>query len=83
MPVVSLCADAMPAQRALARTFGKAVIDPVGSLSGLGGAAAGLGGSGDEPGLDAAAFASGGFVSGADEAASPVVPPDEAADESG
>ena len=49
-------------------------------MSGLSGTAAG---GGDDPDADVAAFASGEFVSGVDEGASPVGPPDGATDESG
>lgn len=79
---ISTSATAVP-HRPLVRSFGRRAIEPVGSLSGLSGAAAGFGGIGDDPG-PVVAFANGAFdLSGTNEAPSPVVPAGETADESG
>ena len=82
-PPISLpLATAVP-HSPLVRAFGRRAIEPVGSLSGLSGAAAGFGGIGDDPG-PVVAFANGAFdLSGTNEAPSPVVPAGETADESG
>ena len=80
VPPISLpFATAVP-HRPLVRAFGRRAIEPVGSLSGLSGAAAGFGGIGDDPG-PVVAFANGAFdLSGTNEAPSPVASEGETSD---
>ena len=59
-PPISLPSATAVPHRPLVRSFGRRAIEPVGSLSGLSGAAAGFGGIGDDPG-PVVAFANGTF----------------------